>query len=148
VSYSVAIHVKFKSYQHLSLPSVSVAMSCDYLFSSFVPAMTNKGASHSPATALFSAKSAERSERQVQPSLDKFAIPSAVLATCLNLSAVLLNCSRLILLLFRHAFRRSRIRVILFCNLIGAVRIQAPEVNGLNPPMLPGSFLPRAGKRK
>ena len=52
VSYSVAIHVKFKSYQQLSLPSVSVVMSCDYLFSSFVLAMTNKGAGHSPYARL------------------------------------------------------------------------------------------------
>ena len=42
-----------------------------------------------PGTALYSVKSPERSERQVQPSLDKFAIPSAVLAICLNLSEVL-----------------------------------------------------------
>ena len=87
MSCSVAIHIKFKSYQQLSLPSVSVAMSCDYLFSSFVLAMTNKGAGHSSGYGTFSVKSAERSERQVQPSLDKFAVPLAVLA--INLSAVL-----------------------------------------------------------
>ena len=29
-----------------------------------------------------------------------------------------------------------------FCNLIGGTLAEPPEVNGLNPPMLPGSFLP------
>ena len=32
--------------------------------------------------------------------------------------------------------------VISFCNLIGGALAEQPEVNGLNPPMLPGSFLP------
>ena len=32
--------------------------------------------------------------------------------------------------------------MISFCNLIGGALAEPPEVNGLNPPMLPGSFLP------
>ena len=40
-----------------------------------------------------------------------------------------------------HAFRESRIHVISFCNLIGGALSEPLEVNGLNPPMLPGSFL-------
>lgn len=55
---------------------------------------------------------------------------------------------RLILLLFCYALRWLCIHMILFLNLIGAAGIRAPEVNGLNPPMLPGSFFLRAGKRK
>ena len=43
----------------------------------------------------------------------------------------------------RHAFRESHIHVISFRNLIGGALSEPPEVNGLNPPMLPGSFLPR-----
>ena len=34
--------------------------------------------------------------------------------------------------------------MISFCNLIGGALAEPPEVNGLNPSMLPGSFLPRA----
>ena len=33
-----------------------------------------------------------------------------------------------------------------FCNLIGGALAKPPEVNGLNPSMLPGSFLPRADR--
>ena len=58
----------------------------------FVLVMTNKRAGHSLYTRLrnlLSIKSVERSEQQVQPSLNKLAIPSAVLAICPNLSAVL-----------------------------------------------------------
>ena len=46
--------------------------------------------------------------------------------------------------LVSHAFRESRIHVILFCNLIGSALAELREVNGLNPPMLPGSSLPHA----
>ena len=58
----------------------------------FVLVMTNKRAGHSLYTRLrnlLSIKSVERSEQQVQPSLNKLAIPSAVLAICPNLSVVL-----------------------------------------------------------
>ena len=33
-----------------------------------------------------------------------------------------------------------------FCNLIGGALAEPPEVNGLNPPMLPGSFLLRTDR--
>ena len=36
--------------------------------------------------------------------------------------------------------------MISFCNLIGGALAELPEVNGLNPPMLPGSFLPRTDR--
>ena len=41
---------------------------------------------------------------------------------------------------------RSHFHVISFCNLIGGVLAKPPEVNGLNPPMLPGSFLPHTDR--
>ena len=49
---------------------------------------------------------------------------------------------------FCHAIRWSCIHMIPFHNLIGDARFQVPEVNGLNRPVLPGSFLPHAVKRK
>ena len=42
-----------------------------------------------------------------------------------------------------HAFRKSCSYMISFCNLIGGLS-ELLEVNGLNSPMLPGSFLPHA----
>jgi len=68
-------------------------------------------------------------------------------AHCLKLSTVLTD-QGYILLLFCHAFRWPRIHVILFCNLIGAARIQALKSKRFEPPMLPGSSIPRRVKRK
>ena len=47
-----------------------------------------------------------------------------------------------------QAFRKSHIHVILFCNcnLIGSTLSEPPEVNSLNPPILPDSFLTHAGR--
>ena len=45
-----------------------------------------------------------------------------------------------------QVFRESHIHVILFCNLIGSTLSEPPEVNSVNPPILPGSFLTHAGR--
>ena len=120
---------------------VSVAMSCDYLFNVFVHTSNDKGAGHSPYTWLWhilSIKSAEHSERWVQHLLDKFVIPcsqaSAMLATCLNRSAVLI-VRGLSSCLFAMPFDSHTYTW--FCS-----TTWAPEVIGLNLPMLSGSFLP------
>ena len=122
-------------------------MSCDYLFSSFVRSSNDKEAGHAPYAWLrhfLIIKRVECSEQWVQRLLNKFAIPwaSAALANCLNLSTVV-TVQGLSCLLFRHAFRGSRIHVTLFCNLIGAARIRAPEATVWTPPTLPGSVLQR-----
>ena len=48
---------------------------------------------------------------------------------------------------FVHQALESDIHVILLCNLIGGALSEPAEVNRLNPPMLPGSFLPHVERR-
>ena len=55
-----------------------------------------------------------------------------------------LSSTLFIIFFVRHAFRESRMHVFSFYNLIGGALAEPPEVKGLNPPMLPGSFLPHA----
>ena len=74
-------------------------------------------------------------------------LSSATTCEWVNLSPV--TTSPLDWLKFVHrAFRESHIHVILFCNcnLIGSTLSEPPEVNSLNPPILPGSFLTHAGR--
>ena len=87
----LAIHIKFKSYQQLSLSLVSVVMSYASLFSFFVHISNDKRAVHTPYAWLWTilSKNAEGSEQRVQRVLHKVAIPWAVLIDCLSLNTVL-----------------------------------------------------------
>ena len=119
--------------------------SSDGLFNSFVHITNDKRAAHTPYALLQTITDiwalTKGSESRVYCSLNKFTIPLPVLAdfstyTLCNVLSYCLFTAPLDGPAFMH--------VILLCNLIGAAWFQAPEVNNLNLPMLPSSFLPCA----